>query len=300
MGSAATHTAAPSTIQRIAETLTRRFIQKNCTGVYSAEGWTPQLVLWLGCRSGCGSKTASVGRVLLGHGEKHIRRRNWNSWKDADREPERTPAIARTSFLSRQPVCNFVILDLRQDASRHQFAGLVIGTPRNHPACFCRGHPRQTQQLLFCGTVQIEWLVATPALAYPCRHSLGIALHLRSCFGGLLLQVLRVLWLSAACERGQQQNCRNVPISEELHFAPLLSACRESPVRNSGNSFSERPATPERFATAPLCSPPESSYLVFCSPAVSSCWSSAFCQLELGLYSFMALARTSVFLPRSF
>ena len=41
-------------------------------------------------------------------------------------------------------------------------------------------------------------------------------------------------------------------------------------------------------------------YLVFCSPAVSSCCSSVFCQLELGLYSCMALARTSVFLLRSF
>ncbi len=41
-------------------------------------------------------------------------------------------------------------------------------------------------------------------------------------------------------------------------------------------------------------------YLVFRSPAVSCCCSSDFCQLELGLYSFMALARTSVFLPRSF
>jgi hypothetical protein len=41
-------------------------------------------------------------------------------------------------------------------------------------------------------------------------------------------------------------------------------------------------------------------YLVFYSPEVFSCWSSSFCQLELGLYSFMALARTSVCLPRSF
>ena len=40
-------------------------------------------------------------------------------------------------------------------------------------------------------------------------------------------------------------------------------------------------------------------YLVFCSLALASC-SSAFCQLESALYSFIALARTSVFLPRSF
>ena len=44
----------------------------------------------------------------------------------------------------------------------------------------------------------------------------------------------------------------------------------------------------------------ESSYLVCWSPAVSSCSSSAFCHLESGLYSFIALARASVFLPRSF
>src|SRR5271157_1456476 len=100
MGSAATHTAAPSTIQRIAETLTRRFIQKNCTGVPAAKGWTRQLVLSWGCRSGCGSKTAGVGRVLLGHGQKHIRRRNWNSWKDADREPARVPLLLERHFLA--------------------------------------------------------------------------------------------------------------------------------------------------------------------------------------------------------
>ena len=44
----------------------------------------------------------------------------------------------------------------------------------------------------------------------------------------------------------------------------------------------------------------ESLYLAFWSSVVSSCTSSAFCQLEFGLYSFMALARASVFLPRSF
>src|ERR1700675_181213 len=49
MGSAATNTADPSTIhpstiQRIAETFTSRFIRENCTGVHSAEGRAPQLV----------------------------------------------------------------------------------------------------------------------------------------------------------------------------------------------------------------------------------------------------------------
>lgn len=42
----------------------------------------------------------------------------------------------------------------------------------------------------------------------------------------------------------------------------------------------------------------ESRYLVSWPAAVSS--SSAFCQLEFGLYSFIALPRASVFFPRSF
>ncbi len=41
-------------------------------------------------------------------------------------------------------------------------------------------------------------------------------------------------------------------------------------------------------------------YLVFWFPAVSCGCSSAFCQVELGLYSVMALAMASVLAPRSF
>jgi len=41
-------------------------------------------------------------------------------------------------------------------------------------------------------------------------------------------------------------------------------------------------------------------YLGLFSPAVSTACSSALFQPEEGLYSFIALARTSVFLPRSF
>jgi len=44
----------------------------------------------------------------------------------------------------------------------------------------------------------------------------------------------------------------------------------------------------------------QTTFYLLWSPVVSSCCSSAFCQLELGLYSFIALARASVFLPRSF
>ena len=102
--------------------------------------------------------------------------------------------------------------------------GFVIGTPRNHPVCFCGSHARKTQQLVFSGSIQVEWLVAAPALAYTRRHSLGITLHLRRCFRGLLLQVLRVFLLRAAREDSQQQNCGKAPISEEVHFDQLLSA----------------------------------------------------------------------------
>jgi len=41
-------------------------------------------------------------------------------------------------------------------------------------------------------------------------------------------------------------------------------------------------------------------YLASWSSAVSPCISSTLCQLESGLYSFMLLARASVFFPRSF
>ena len=41
--------------------------------------------------------------------------------------------------------------------------------------------------LVFCGRVQVELLIAAPAFADPCRHSLGIALHVRCCLRGLLL-----------------------------------------------------------------------------------------------------------------
>jgi hypothetical protein len=62
------------------------------------------------------------------------------------------------SFLGGDPVCNVVILGLRDDAPRHQFAGFDIGD-----VCSGGSHARQTQQLLSCGSVQIEWLVAPPA-----------------------------------------------------------------------------------------------------------------------------------------
>jgi len=99
--------------------------------------------------------------------------------------------------------------------------GLIPSPGRNRARkarCFCRSHARQAQQLLSCSSVQIERLVAAPALANPCRHRLGIALHVRRCLRGFLLQILRVLLVSAARERSQQHNCTNVPISEEIHL----------------------------------------------------------------------------------
>src|SRR5882762_7362694 len=130
----------------------------------------------------------------------------------------------RRSFLGRDLVCNIVILGLRYDSPRHHFAGFAIRTPGNHPVCFRRSHAREAQQLMFCGSVQIERLIAVPALAYPFGHRFGIALHFRRCLCRFLLQILRVLSLCAARERGQQQNCGNVLISEEVHFGYLLSA----------------------------------------------------------------------------
>lgn len=112
------------------------------------------------------------------------------------------------SSLGRDPVCNFVVLGLRHDAPRHQFAGFGIGTPRDHPICFGRRHTRQAQQLLFCGSVQIKWPIAIPALAYSFRHSLGIALRFRRRFRGFLLQFLRALSLRATRECSRRKIAR--------------------------------------------------------------------------------------------
>ena len=122
------------------------------------------------------------------------------------------------SFPGRHLVRNFVILGLWQDVAFYQITGIVIGASRDYAIAFGLSHARQAQQLLFGGSIQIEWLVAAPALADSRRHSLSIALHFGRCLRGFLLQFLRVLWLSTACECGQQKNCGNVPISEEVHF----------------------------------------------------------------------------------
>jgi hypothetical protein len=115
----------------------------------------------------------------------------------------------------RNSACNFVILCLRHDAPRHHVARFAIRTPCHHSIGLCRSHARQGQQLLFSfvAVFKSSDLVAASALAYACRHRLGIALHFRRCLRALLLQVLRVLLLSATRERSQQQNCESVPIS---------------------------------------------------------------------------------------
>ena len=94
-----------------------------------------------------------------------------------------------TSVLGCDPVCDFVVLRLRHDPPRHHFTGFRVGTTRNHPLHFCRGYSRQAQQLLFCGSVQIERLVAAPAFANSCRHSFRIVLYIGGCFRGLLLTI---------------------------------------------------------------------------------------------------------------
>ena len=81
--------------------------------------------------------------------------------------------------------------------------------------------------------------------------------------------------------------------------ARLIVSCTQAQV--SALRADNRYAVRDRVGTYELRVPRQNAFqLVFCSAAVSSCSSSAFCQLELGLYSFRALARTSVFLPRSF
>src|ERR1019366_2257151 len=132
--------------------------------------------------------------------------------------------ISIRSSLGRDPVGNFVVLGLRHDAPRHQFAGFVIGTPGNHPVRLRTAYTRQAQQLLFGGRVQVKRLVAIPAFAYSLRHSLGIALHFGSRLRGFLLQFLRALFLSATHEYSQQEKCWKVSKSDEVHICSALSA----------------------------------------------------------------------------
>jgi hypothetical protein len=108
---------------------------------------------------------------------------------------------------------------------RHNPPRFVVGTFYDHPICFCRSYARQTQQLVFCSSVQIELLVAAPTFADPCRHSLGIALHIRCCLRGLLLWILQALLLSTT-EHSKQQTNQNVAISGDsilISSFPLYS-----------------------------------------------------------------------------
>jgi hypothetical protein len=106
----------------------------------------------------------------------------------------------------------------------------------------------------------------------------------------------------------QFYECDNAS-SRCLGFVPWLASTRILPREGRNGTLAEQTdvlwnGLPETMwaprTTHPLRQRQNAVYLVFCSPAVCSCCSSAFCQLELELYSFMALARTSVFLPRSF
>ena len=132
-------------------------------------------------------------------------------------------AIARTSVRRGDPVCNPVVLCLRHDAPRHYFAGMAIGTSGNQAVCFCRSHARQAQQILFCGRVQIEWLVVAPALAYPCRDRLGIVFDLGRCLRGFLFQLLLGRCLIAGRQPSQQQPAQ---WSATAHFATVWTLSR--------------------------------------------------------------------------
>jgi hypothetical protein len=100
------------------------------------------------------------------------------------------------------------------------------------------------------------------------------------------------------------QSFRVPPVPENDTLACVLSLIRRAGLEanardwNSGDADLEVPQAGRSLVRR--VGRPNAFYLLCCSPAVSSDSSSAFCQLELGLYSFMALARTSVFLPRSF
>ena len=126
--------------------------------------------------------------------------------------------MAGALFPGRDLIRNFVVLGLWQDVAFDQITRIVVGTACDNAIGLSLSHGGQTQQLLFCGKVQIEWLIAAPALAYTCRHRLRIALHFRRCLRGFFFQLLRVLWLSAARERGQEQYRGNAPMSGEVHF----------------------------------------------------------------------------------
>ena len=97
--------------------------------------------------------------------------------------------------------------------------------------------------------------------------------------------------------------CRHHGCELELPVYPAYRVLNgDYTVFDSGSiAFSEADLNPfTRVVLQSVWSTPNRAYLVFCSPAVSTCFASAFCQLELALYSFIALAKASVFLPRSF
>src|SRR6267378_838954 len=103
---------------------------------------------------------------------------------------------------------------------RHEFAGFVERTRRKHLIRFCLSHARQAQQLVFSGGVQIERLVAAPALADSFRHGFGVALYRLRGPRGLFFDVLRTLLLIAACDdAGQQQYDGSVTISGKFHWS---------------------------------------------------------------------------------
>ena len=103
------------------------------------------------------------------------------------------------------------------------------------------------------------------------------------------------------------QSFRVPPVPENDTLACVLSVLRlvrragfEANARDRNSGDADLGVPQAGMSLVERMGRPNTFYLLCGSPAVSSDSSSAFCQLELGLYSFMALARTSVFLPRSF
>ena len=88
-------------------------------------------------------------------------------------------------------------------------------------------------------------------------------------------------------------------------FTPFVKdAVLRRVVRNQAKTRVRRSFKGTKSGTSFLCSrlvpaTRNSYYLALCPSAASSCWSSSFCQVESGLYIFIALAKIAVCLPRS-
>src|ERR1017187_5843423 len=97
--------------------------------------------------------------------------------------------------------------------------------------------------------------------------------------------------------RPAPQRLQGVPFGPSFRLGPMNGITHARGNRAPGRTISRGRDLPRKDEASLR---KDCLYWFFCSLTASSGSSSAFCQLELGLYSFIALAATSVFLPRSF